>query len=104
MARLERLDIINQVERIIAELLESGEITLEIIAERLRTKPRALRTSLRLRLARVLNQILADYRFRLAKRLLAGTRESIDEIVYLTGFSEPSTLYWHSGVGRNDPD
>ena len=28
-----------------------------------------------------------------AKRLLAGTDESIDEIVYLTGFSEPSTFY-----------
>ena len=27
------------------------------------------------------------------KRLLAGTDESIDEIVYLTGFSEPSTFY-----------
>ena len=26
-------------------------------------------------------------------RLLAGTEESIDEIVYLTGFSEPSTFY-----------
>ena len=39
------------------------------------------------------NQLVADYRCRLAKRLLAGTDESIDEIVYLTGFSEPSTFY-----------
>ena len=30
---------------------------------------------------------------RLARQLLATTDESIDEIVYLTGFSEPSTFY-----------
>ncbi|MDF1763020.1 MAG: AraC family transcriptional regulator, partial [Oleibacter sp.] len=29
----------------------------------------------------------------LAKKLLSSTNESIDEIVYLTGFSEPSTFY-----------
>jgi AraC-like DNA-binding protein len=37
--------------------------------------------------------LLADYRCTLAKRLLANTDETIDEIVYLTGFSEPSTFY-----------
>ncbi len=92
VARLEKMDIISQVERIIAELLESGEITLELIAERLDTKPRSLRTRLT-EAGTSFNHILADYRFRLAKRLLAGTNESIDEIVYLTGFSEPSTFY-----------
>jgi AraC-like DNA-binding protein len=39
------------------------------------------------------NQILADYRSRLARRLLARTAEPIEQIVYLTGFSEPSTFY-----------
>jgi AraC-like DNA-binding protein len=38
-------------------------------------------------------QILSDFRCRLAKRLLAQTSESIERIVYLTGFSEPSTFY-----------
>jgi AraC-like DNA-binding protein len=37
--------------------------------------------------------VLADFRYRLARQLLATTDESIDEIVYLTGFSEPSTFY-----------
>ena len=92
VARLEKMDIVDQVIRIIAELLESGEVTLETVAERLDIKPRSLRT--RLGEAETnFNQLLSDYRFRLAKRLLAGTNESIDEIVYLTGFSEPSTFY-----------
>ncbi|EPJ8044972.1 helix-turn-helix domain-containing protein, partial [Acinetobacter baumannii] len=36
---------------------------------------------------------LSDYRCRLAKKLLANTNESVERIVYLTGFSEPSTFY-----------
>lgn len=92
VARLEKQDLVVQVSRLIAELLESGQANLEEIANRLEIKPRQLRT----RLADAgtnFNQLVADYRCRLAKRLLGGTDESIDEIVYLTGFSEPSTFY-----------
>ncbi|MCP5160136.1 MAG: AraC family transcriptional regulator [Hahellaceae bacterium] len=92
VARLEREDVVGQVTRIVAELLERGNVTLEAVAERLGIKTRSLRT--RLTEANTsFNQILADFRFRLSRRLLAGTDESIDEIVYLTGFSEPSTFY-----------
>jgi len=62
------------------------------VAERLDIKPRSLRTRLT-DVGTNFNQLLADYRCNLAKRLLAKTDESIDEIVYLTGFSEPSTFY-----------
>src|SRR5699024_10056798 len=92
VAKLEKQDLVVQVSRLIAELLESGQANLEEIANRLEIKPRQLRT----RLADAgtnFNQLVADYRCRLAKRLLGGTDESIDEIVYLTGFSEPSTFY-----------
>ena len=92
VAKLEKQDFVGQVNRIIGELLESGNANLETVAERLNIKPRALRT----RLSDVdtnFNQLLADYRCNLAKKLLAKTDESIDEIVYLTGFSEPSTFY-----------
>ncbi|OUS26249.1 AraC family transcriptional regulator [Gammaproteobacteria bacterium 45_16_T64] len=92
VAKLEKQDFIVQVNRLIGELLESGNANLETVAERLNIKPRSLRT----RLTDVetnFNQLLADYRCNLAKRLLAKTEESIDEIVYLTGFSEPSTFY-----------
>ncbi|MCC1495395.1 AraC family transcriptional regulator [Alcanivorax sp. 1008] len=92
MARLEKQDLVYQVSRLVAELLESGHANLEEVAARLGIKPRQLRT----RLADAgtnFNQLVAEYRCKLAKRLLAGTDENIDEIVYLTGFSEPSTFY-----------
>lgn len=92
VAKLEKQDFISRVYRLIGELLESGNANLETVADRLQIKPRSLRT----KLAEVdtnFNQLLADYRCNLAKKLLARTDESIDEIVYLTGFSEPSTFY-----------
>jgi len=92
VARLEKKDIVGQVERIVAELLDSGDVTLDAVAERLDIKPRTLRTRLT-EAETSFNQVLADFRYRLARQLLANTDESIDEIVYLTGFSEPSTFY-----------
>jgi AraC-like DNA-binding protein len=92
VARLEKKDIVGQVERIVAELLDSGEVTLNAVATRLGIKPRTLRTRLT-EAETSFNQVLADFRYRLARQLLATTDESIDEIVYLTGFSEPSTFY-----------
>ncbi len=92
LARLEKQDLVLQVNRVIAELLESGDASLESVAAKLGIKPRNLRS--RLSDANTnFNQVMADYRCYLAKRLLARTDESIDEIVYLTGFSEPSTFY-----------
>jgi AraC-like DNA-binding protein len=92
LARLEKEDVVIKVNKIIAELLDSGEVTLESVAERLEIKPRSLRTKLS-DVETNFNQILADFRYKLARRLLAKTNETIDEIVYLTGFSEPSTFY-----------
>lgn len=92
VAKLERQDIVARVYRVFGEVLETGAVSLEDIAGHLQIKARTLRT----RLAEAgtsFNQLLADYRCNLAKRLLAGTDETIDEIVYLTGFSEPSTFY-----------
>ncbi|MTI14274.1 AraC family transcriptional regulator [Sansalvadorimonas verongulae] len=92
IARLEKQDIITDVSRIIGELLDSGEVSLENVSNRLDITARSLRS----RLADAgtsFNHILANYRCNLSKQLLSRTDESIDEIVYLTGFSEPSTFY-----------
>ncbi|MFQ3171013.1 MAG: AraC-like DNA-binding protein [Oleispira sp.] len=92
VAKLERQDVVAKVNRIIGEVLETGQVNLEQVAAKLEIKPRTLRT----RLAEAntnFNQLLANYRCNLAKKLLANTNETIDEIVYLTGFSEPSTFY-----------
>ncbi|XOZ33797.1 AraC family transcriptional regulator [Halomonadaceae bacterium KBTZ08] len=92
VAELEKQDIVGDVERLVAEQLDSGEVTLSAVANRLNMKPRTLRT--RLTEANTsFNQVVSQFRYRLACRLLAATDESIDEIVYLTGFSEPSTFY-----------
>ncbi|GIC79587.1 AraC family transcriptional regulator [Moritella sp. F3] len=92
VAKLELQDLVDKVRKVIAQQLESGVVTLESIATELDMKPRMLRA----KLADIdynFNQILADFRCELSKKLLANTDESIDQIVYLTGFSEPSTFY-----------
>ncbi|WP_255859640.1 AraC family transcriptional regulator [Bacterioplanoides sp. SCSIO 12839] len=92
VAKLERQDIVSKVYKVFGEMLETGQVSLDDVAARLEIKPRTLRTRLT-EAGTNFNQLLANYRCNLAKRLLAGTDESIDEIVYLTGFSEPSTFY-----------
>lgn len=92
VAKLERQDVVSRVYKVFGEVLETGQVNLDDVAARLDIKPRTLRTRLT-EAGTNFNQLLADYRCNLAKRLLSGTDESIDEIVYLTGFSEPSTFY-----------
>lgn len=92
VAKLERQDVVTRVYKVFGEVLETGQVNLDDVAERLDLKPRTLRTRLT-EAGTNFNQLLADYRCNLAKRLLSSTDESIDEIVYLTGFSEPSTFY-----------
>lgn len=92
MAELERMDLVSSVKRAIGEMLESGHTTLEAVAQRIGMPARRLRTELE-EAGTSFNQVLGDYRSRLARRLLARTDESIEQIVYLTGFAEPSTFY-----------
>ena len=92
LQELARYDLVGEVRRAIGFTLESGETTLETVASQLNITPRRLRTQLS-EAHTSFQQILSDYRCRLAKRLLAGTNESVERIVYLTGFSEPSTFY-----------
>jgi AraC-like DNA-binding protein len=76
----------------IAALLESAEVTLEKVAEQLEITPRNLRHQLN-SAETSFQRLLSEHRRSLAKRLLSQTDEEISEIVYLTGFSEPSTFY-----------
>lgn len=92
LAELARFDLVAEVKRAIGEMLESGNTSLEAVAARLNMPPRRLRSQLA-EADTSFNLVLADYRSRLARRLLARTSESIEQIVYLTGFSEPSTFY-----------
>ena len=92
LAVLQQQDLITEVRSQLGALLESGETTLANVANRLGVTPRHLRHQLDLA-GTSFQRLLNDYRNRLARRLLSQTDEGISEIVYLTGFSEPSTFY-----------
>ena len=92
LQELARFDLVAEVRRAIGATLESGDTSLETVANRLKMPARRLRTQLS-EADTSFQQILSDYRCRLAKRLLSQTHESVERIVYLTGFSEPSTFY-----------
>ncbi|MBD2838562.1 AraC family transcriptional regulator [Pseudomonas sp. JM0905a] len=92
LAEVERLDLVRQVRELIGELLVNGGATLEQVAARLNMPARRLRERLAMAGVRF-NDLVTDYRCRLAKELLLKTDERIEVIVERTGFSEPSTFY-----------
>jgi len=92
MEKLAQQDLVQNVKNIIAELLESQEVTLDVVAKKMGMTARNLRSVLS-SAQTSFNTLLSDYRSHLSKRLLVKTDEPMDEIVYLTGFSEPSTFY-----------
>ena len=92
MELLEKRDLILEVRNQVGALLESGDISLEKISQQLDISPRQLRHQLNLA-GTSLQRIINQYRKSLSRQLLSQTDETIAEIVYLTGFSEPSTFY-----------
>ena len=89
---LNKHQLIEAIEKILASgLLESREFDQEVVAGYLNCSSRSLRADLQL-LNTTYEKVIAHYRERLARRLLSHTQESIDQIVYLTGFSEPSAF------------
>ncbi len=89
---LEKHQLITDIENILASgILESGQFDQEQIAARLGKNPRTLRADLQM-IQTSYEKILAQYREKLSRKLLANTQESLDQIVYLTGFSEPSAF------------
>jgi len=92
LAEVERLDLVRRVRELIGELLVDSGATLEQVAARLNMPARRLRERLAMAGVRF-NDLVTDYRCRLAKELLLKTDERIEVIVERTGFSEPSTFY-----------
>jgi|TARA_B110000902_G_scaffold267043_1_gene357780 AraC-like DNA-binding protein len=92
LTELEKRDFIDEVQTVVAELLDSGEVSLDSVSAQLGIKPAQLRYQLS-DIGTSFSQVFADYRLRIAKRLLAETTESIDQIIITTGFSEPSPFY-----------
>jgi AraC-like DNA-binding protein len=88
---LQKRQLIDQIEHELGGLMEQGTLSIDTVAEKLSKSPRALRAELQ-QIDTSFNDVVAAYRERLARRLLSRTRESLDQIVYLTGFSEPSAF------------
>ncbi|WP_336009480.1 AraC family transcriptional regulator [Acinetobacter calcoaceticus] len=92
LLNLEKHQLIHAIERLLSNgLLESGQFDQKLIAEQLNRNPRTLRADLQA-INTNYEKILNQHRGKLARRLLANTQETIDQIVYLTGFSEPSAF------------
>lgn len=89
---LQKQDLIADIRSHIGALLETGDISLNALSLRLGLSSRQLRHQLNLA-GTSLQRLINQHRRSLAKRLLSQTDEAISEIVYLTGFSEPSTFY-----------
>ncbi|CAA0090509.1 putative HTH-type transcriptional regulator [BD1-7 clade bacterium] len=89
---LKRRDLINDVRHQIGAMLETGDLTSETIARALSMDAHDMVSRLR-EAGTSFSEILNDYRHHLSRKLLLATDEPISEIVYLTGFSEPSTFY-----------
>lgn len=92
LTTLKRQDLIEKIRAVFAQRLELDRCDLEEVAKELEIAPRRLRFELS-RAGTSFSQVLADFRFALARKLLARTQEPVENIVYLTGFSEPSTFY-----------
>lgn len=84
--------LINDIENLLSSgLLESGQLDLKLIAQHLGLQPRKLRADLK-EVNTTFEKVLATYREKMAKKLLMNPNISIDQVVYLLGFSEPSAF------------
>lgn len=91
LEEISRLELVNTVRRAISQALEGGDFGIDAIARRLGMSRRRLQ----IELAAVdtsYNDILEAYRQSLAESLLQTT-QSIEDIAYLVGFSDPSAFY-----------
>lgn len=92
LSNLKRQDLIDGIRKVFSQRLELDSCDLEDVARELGVPTRRLRFELS-RAGTSFSQLLADFRYALARKLLRSTDEPIENIVYLTGFSEPSTFY-----------
>lgn len=91
LAKMDRDDVVSQVRSSIIELLASGTINKQLIADRLHLSPRTLQ----LRLSQKdtsFQELLDDTRMTLACNYIEQRSLSVTEITYLLGFSDSSNF------------
>jgi len=92
LSNLWRQDLIDRIRAVFSRRVEFMDCQLEDVARELDLSPRLLRYKLS-QAGTTFSDLLADFRMILARRLLTRTDERLDDIAYVTGFSEPSSFY-----------
>ncbi len=92
LQRLMRRDLIQQLDGYFQVNMGLNEVSLGGAAEELKLPVRQLRQELA-DVGTSFNQLFGEFRSKRAKQFLADPNLPIEEIVALTGFSEPSTFY-----------
>ena len=91
LARLDRDDVVRQLEACIIELLPTGECSRDAIAARLNMSPRSLLNKLEQRNTSY-KEVLEDLRSTLAQQYVMQKNMPITEITFLLGFSDTSSF------------
>jgi AraC-like DNA-binding protein len=91
LARLDKGDIVRQIEANIIELLPTGECSRDKIAARLNMSPRSLLNKLE-RKNTSYKEILENLRSNLAQQYIEQKDMPITEITFLLGFSDTSSF------------
>lgn len=92
LRKIEEQDFLVKVQTVIAYLLQRGEVTLELASRTLGLNT----TELKYRLGNLGTHFIRERencRRRLVKEMLRKTSDSISQIAFTAGFSEPSTFY-----------
>ncbi|MDR3416037.1 MAG: AraC family transcriptional regulator ligand-binding domain-containing protein [Nevskia sp.] len=92
LAALERQDLIERIRVVFSRRLDLEQCELEEVARELGVPARRLRFDLACA-GTNFSELLTDFRYSLARRLLRGSDEPIQHVVYITGFSEPGSFY-----------
>ena len=91
LARLDRDDIVRQIEANIVELLPTGDCSRDKIASRLNMSPRSLLNKLQRRNTSY-KEILENLQSTLAQQYIEQRDMPITEITFLLGFSDTSSF------------
>jgi AraC-like DNA-binding protein len=92
LRKIEEQDFLLRVQTVISSLLQQGEVTLEAASRSLGLST----TELKYRLSTLGTHFIRERencRRRLVKEMLRKSSESISQIAFTAGFSEPSTFY-----------
>jgi len=84
-------DIVHDVREVVIDRLAKGTLQFERVAAELNMSRRTLERRLADK-GVTFSALLEDIRSGLAKRYLSGTDLRLDQIAYLTGYSEPAAL------------